>query len=42
MMPFGLAAVLFTFQRVIDETLQDALFKHCLAFIDDIVVYSNT
>jgi hypothetical protein len=42
MMPFGLAAASFTFQRVIDEVLRGILYKFCLAFIDDIVVYSDS
>jgi hypothetical protein len=39
-MPFGFTAASFTFfQRVIDETIRGVLFKQCLAFIDDIVVF---
>jgi hypothetical protein len=41
-MPFGLAAASFTFQKVVDETLSGAMYKNCLAFIDDIVVYSDS
>lgn len=40
-MPFGLSNAPATFHRIIDETLRDLLFKCCLVFVDDIVVFSK-
>ena len=41
-MPFGFTNAPATFQRAMNETLTEDLFKHCLVYIDDICVYSKT
>ena len=40
--PFGLANALSTFQRYINWTLKDFLDDFCLAYIDDIIIYSKS
>ena len=40
-MPFDLKNACFTFQSVMDKVLDGALYKYCMAFIDDVVIYSN-
>ena len=39
--PFGLANTLSTFQKYINWVLQDFLDDFCLAYIDDIIIYSS-
>ncbi|KAM7295077.1 uncharacterized protein ISCGN_024582 [Ixodes scapularis] len=41
-MPFGLTGAPMTFQRLIDGVLGDAKWQHALAYLDDIIVYSET
>ena len=41
-MPFGLCNSSFTFQKAINKILSDALGRYALAYIDDIVVFSDT
>ncbi len=41
-MPFGLAKALATFQSSINATLRPYLDVFIIAYLDDIVVYSNT
>ena len=40
--PFGIKQAPSTFQRVVENVLRPYLTKFCMAYIDDIVVYSNT
>jgi hypothetical protein len=40
-MPFGLAGSGFTFQRCMDRVLGEEAYDHAMAFIDDVVMYSN-
>ncbi|MDD9361324.1 MAG: pol polyprotein, partial [Anaplasma sp.] len=40
--PFGLCNAPATFQRMINKVLSTMLWKVCLAYLDDIVVYSRT
>lgn len=39
--PFGLANAPSSFQRYINSALQDYLDIFCLAYVDDVLVYSN-
>ena len=39
-MPFGLANTLATFQAYINEALKGLLDNICVAYIDDIIVFS--
>ena len=41
-MPFGLANAPATFQSYINDTLRDYLDVFCIAYLDDILVYSET
>ena len=41
-MPFGLATAPSTFQRAINFVLAPVLGRHTLAYLDDVVVYSQT
>jgi predicted nucleotidyltransferase len=41
-MPFGLRNVPATFQRLMDIVLGDAYWKWVMAYLDDIVIYSDT
>jgi hypothetical protein len=41
-MPFGLANALSTFQHYVNDTLRPYLDLFCTAYIDDILVYSDT
>lgn len=41
-MPFGLAGAPMTFQRLMDNVLGNARWSHAMAYLDDIVVYSDT
>jgi hypothetical protein len=41
-MPFGLTGAPATFQRYINDTLRDYLDIFCTAYLDDILVYSQT
>ena len=40
-LPFGLSNAPATFQRYLQKTLQDILWKCCLCYIDDIIIYSE-
>ena len=40
-MPFGLANGLFSFQTYINDVLHGMLDIFCMAYIDDILIYSN-
>ena len=39
--PFGLANALSTFQKFINWALCEYLDEFCLAYIDDVLVYTN-
>ena len=39
--PFGFTGALATFQRYINRTLQGYLDEFCIAYIDDVLIYSN-
>ena len=41
-MPFGLANAPSSFQHYINDTLRDYLDVFCTAYIDDILIYSNS
>lgn len=41
-MPFGLANTPSTFQYYINDTLRPFLDVFCTAYIDNILIYSNT
>jgi Reverse transcriptase (RNA-dependent DNA polymerase)/RNase H-like domain found in reverse transcriptase/Integrase zinc binding domain/Chromo (CHRromatin Organisation MOdifier) domain/Integrase core domain/Retroviral aspartyl protease len=41
-MPFGLTNAPASFQSLMNHTLHDMLDKTCVAFLDDILIYSNT
>jgi len=40
-MPFGLCNAPATFQRLMDTVLMGLNFNICLAYLDDIIVYSH-
>jgi hypothetical protein len=40
-MPFGLVNAPATFQRAMDTHLSNLMFKSCVAYIDDVAVYSE-
>jgi hypothetical protein len=40
-MPFGLVGSGFTFQRCMDRVLGDATYNHAMAFIDDVVIFTE-
>jgi hypothetical protein len=40
-MPFGLKGAGFTFQSLIDKTLSYLLYNCCMAFLDDVIIYSR-
>ena len=41
-MPFGLTGAPATFQRAVNECLGDAVGKHCLVYMDDVVIFSDS
>ncbi len=41
-MPFGLRNAPATFQRLMDDVLGKAYWKWAMAFLDNIVIYSDT
>jgi len=41
-MPFGLKNAPATFQRCMNNLLEDLIYKDCLVYLDDIIVYSTT
>lgn len=41
-MPFGLCNAPATFQRALDILLANYLWKSCLVYLDDVIVFSNT
>ena len=41
-MPFGLSNAPATFQRLMDRILNGLLWKSCLVYLDDIIVFSKT
>jgi hypothetical protein len=40
-MPFRLTRALATFQNFMNDTLREHLDIFCLAYLDDILIYSN-
>ena len=41
-MPFGLCNAPATFERLMEMILRGLLWKRCLVYIDDIIVYGKT
>src|SRR3954464_8711180 len=41
-MPMGLKNSSFTFQRAMQSVLRKHLWKHCMVYVDDIIIYSET
>jgi hypothetical protein len=41
-MPFGLTKALATFQHFINDTLREYLDVFCTAYLDDILIYSDS
>src|SRR3954467_6642105 len=41
-MPMGLKNSSFTFQRAMQCVLRKHLWKHCMVYVDDIIIYSET
>ncbi len=41
-MPFGLRSAPATFQRLMDDILGEAYWKWAMAYLDDIIIYSDT
>ncbi|KAF4519465.1 hypothetical protein B566_EDAN010074 [Ephemera danica] len=39
-MPFGLKGAGFTFQATMEQVLAESLYRHCMCFLDDIVVFN--
>ncbi|GBM36329.1 Retrovirus-related Pol polyprotein from transposon 297 [Araneus ventricosus] len=41
-MPFGLCNAPATFERIMDSLLKGMKWKHCLCYLDDVIVYAAT
>ena len=41
-LPFGLSVAPSIFQSTMNRVLAGALYKHCMCYLDDIVIYSST
>jgi len=41
-MPFGLKNAPATFQRCTNNLLEDLIYKDCLVYMDDIIVFSTS
>ena len=40
-MPFSLNNILATFQKLMNKILQKYLYKFCIVYLDDIIIYSR-
>lgn len=41
-MPFGLINAPYTFQRLMNRDLNECLYKFCVVYLDDVMIYSSS